>query len=378
MDAMIDKIVAKPMPSLDAALTKGAEVVTDPNPKPQQSTDPHPPKDVIPERTEALQPIPDGGTEAAPAQEGTEPPPATPEALTTEIKAEDATGETVLRARDPKTGQFTEMDQTRTYELSLKDKVTGEVKVYQKSLPDLMRLAKDGISTQKYQNELRQGHDELSYYRQNVTKWQQAQQTVEQERDGFKALAMELLTSPEELVVQRRDAYAADQSPERQLARIQQQLAAKEQELAAKQQSWQYQQHVSTATARIAPAVQKVEQLVGQDAAAGKLMRDTMALMVNGQIPPQHFPQLIAYVEGPYLQWAEGEAAKRSGSTAETAKLAEAAKRLQAQNQQLVNTTGRALAPSGTGQPGEGARKPYTSANDAIEGIALGRGRRSA
>lgn len=355
LDSVIDRLSSKPLPAL--AVEAGLAVV--PETATEQTT------------------IPEGGheaqVEAVPQADGTPAVEAEPPATTLEIVATDESGEMVLRARDPKTGQFSEMDQTRTYELALKDKATGETKLYQKSLPELMRLAKDGISTQKFQNEVRQSHDELTYYRSNVPQWQAERETVQQELEGYKSLALELLTASEDQVVNRRETYASQNTPEHKLARVQAEMDAMRTKLASDQQSYQVRQQADTALARIRPAITDVETLVGVDAAAGKLARGTAHLLQNGQIPPNRFPELIAYVEGPYRQWANEEANRQKGLTAEAAKLAEAARLAQATAQKAVNNTGRTLAPVGSaGSPSRAAPKDV---NDAIERIALGRNR---
>lgn len=364
VDSVIERLGSKPMPSLGEAAVKGTAVESG--------------EVAITPQADPTEPVAESAQQVTDQiADGTEPPPveAAPEtpAATLEIVETDENGETVLRARDPKTGQFSEMDQTRTYELSIKDKATGETKLYQKSLPELMRLAKDGISTQKFQNEVKQASEELTYYRQNVPQWQAEQQRIAQEAEGYKALALELLTASEDRVVTRREEYAAQNTPEQKLARIQAEMDAMQRRFASEQQSFQVRQQVETSVARIRPAITEVETLVGKDAAAGKLMLGTAHLMQNGQIPPHKFPELIAYVEGPYRQWANEEAARQKSIAAEATKLAEAARLAQANAQKAVNTTGRTAVP--VGAAGSPSRPPARDTNEMIERIALGRNR---
>ena len=371
VEGAIERLSQKPMASLGEVMAGNAqapgEVVVG------GQTEPNPVESAVADLTAATE---QPEATETPVEGAPEPQVETP-AATLEIVATDEDGETVLRARDPKTGQFAEMDQTRTYELAIKDKTTGETKLYQKTLPDLMRLAKDGIATQKYQTEVRQAHDELSYYRQNVPAWQKSHETIQQKAEGYKALAMELLTADENTVISRREAYAAQNTPDRVVARERAALDAERQRLASERQSWQFRQQVDTVMNRIQPAIQQAESLVGPDAAAGKLTRGTAHLYVNGRIPPEHFPQLEAFVQGPYLQWAQQEAARINGSTAEAAKLAEAARKAQATAQKVVNQTGRQVAPAGTNN-GAAPRTAPKDVNDAIERISLGRNRMTA
>lgn len=303
----------------------------------------------------------------------------TPPVMVSAITADEPEGEVVLRARDPKTGQFSDMDQTRTYELSIRDKQTGETKVYNKTLPDLMRLAKDGVAMQK-------SHGELKYYRENLPAWQETHQQTEQRAQSLEALALELLTADEATVIARREAYASEQTPEKQLARRQAELDAREarltQDTQRRQQTARQQQVMQQATAlasSVGPIVDEARSLVGAEAAAGKLALDTAHLMVNGQIPPERFPQFKAYVEGPYRAWAQGEAAKRSTvqqlQTQTQAEL-EAAQRTRQQAQLAARSVGSATRP--TGGMASNAPAPQgkpKNMNDAIARIVSGNGR---
>lgn len=329
---------------------------------------------------EALaEPLADAPTPAAETPAATTPDPTAPPALVSEIKSDEPEGEVVLRARDPKTGQFSDMDQSRTYELSIRDKQTGETRVYNKTLPDLMRMAKDGIAMQK-------SRDELTYYRQAVPEWQQTHSTLQQENEGLRALATELLSGDEALVIQRRNEYAAEHTPDKVLARRQAQLDAREQSLreeaqrrtSAAQQE-RFAQTIQTVGARIAPIVQEVESLVGPEAAAGKLMRDTLALQVNGQIPPERFQQLEQYIQGPYREWAQAEAAKRSSlDTKRQHELAEA-ERVRREAQLNANRTGVATRPIGGSVGSTVPAKPAARGmQDVVNNIIRGNGRPAA
>lgn len=298
--------------------------------------------------------------------------PSAPPAMVTEITADEPEGEVVLRARDPKTGQFSDMDQTRTYELSIRDKATGETKVYNKTLPDLMRMAKDGIAMQK-------SRDELTYYREQTPQWQQQHTELQQQVDGLRALALELLTADEGTVIARREAYVAEQSPEKQLQRLKSQLAAQEAEqtrraLAARQEQARMQttQQVQALASRIGPVVQEVESLVGPEAAAGKLALMTTPLMVNGVIPPERFPEIERYVSGPYRQWAQAEAAKRTTAAQDAQKQLDQQRaeirQQQARAQQAANNVGTVMRPVGNATAQAPLPKPK-NVNETIDRI---------
>ncbi len=296
------------------------------------------------------------GTVATPAADA-------PVVMVAEIKSDEPEGEVVLRARDPKTGQFSDMDQTRTYELSIKDKATGETRVYNKTLPDLMRMAKDGIAGNR-------ARDELTYYRTKTPEWQQSHTQMSQEVEGLRALTMELLTAPEDQVVARREAYLAEQSPEKQLARLKAQNQAEETRRQLAAQNSEAGRHAMALAQNVGPVVDEVKALVGPEAAAGKLAMDTASLMVNGRIPPERFPQLKAYIEGPYRAWAKAEAAKRSAGEAEVAKQREATLETQRRAQLAAQNVGSATRPTGamngSVQPAPGKPKNVNEAMDRI------------
>lgn len=323
---------------------------------------------VIQGEAPALEPIPDGGTitiegtAAAPPLTESVPTEATPPVMVGEIKADDADGEVVLRARDPKTGQFSDMDQTRTYELSVRDKQTGETKQYAKTLPDLMRLAKDGIGMQKQRHE-------LDYYRQNAPVWEKTHQETTGRASELEALAVQLLTSPAHEVDALREQYANDHTPEKELARVKQQLAATRETQAAETQHRQTSQAIHTLTAKIGPAVAEVEGLLGKATAAGQLALATQSLYRDGKIPPEHFAQLEAYVTGPYLDWARQEAQRMGQVQREATASTEAARKAQQEAQRLANTTGHAIRPVGGVGADPQVKGPPKSSNDAVERI---------
>ena len=292
----------------------------------------------------------------------------TPSPLVIAITADEPEGEVVLRARDPNTGQWSEMDQSRTYELSIRDKETGETRVYNKTLPDLMRMAKDGVAMQK-------SKDELTYYRQQVPEWQTQFTAVRSEAESLRALAIELLTAPDEIVVARREAYAAEQTPEKQIARREAELAARERQILAHQAAAQQQQALAQ---RIGPIVQEIESLVGREAAAGKLSLEMAPLMVNGRIPPERFPQLEAFVHGPYRAWAQAEAAKRGTAQSEVQRQLEAVNRTRQAAQQAANAAAAATRPVGSVTGGMPApRKAPGNARETVDAIIAGHGSHS-
>lgn len=278
--------------------------------------------------------------------------------LVTLIQFDEPDGQVDLRSRDPETGQFREMDASQAFEFSMKDKATGETRSYNKTLPELVRLAKDGIAMQ-------QSRDELQAYRQGLPQMQTLLQQKEEEAKGLRALAEQLLTGTPDYVNQQRAAYAQEMTPEkiyaRQLAELQQERARIAAQQTNTQQAYENRQ-TDALTGAIGPVIQEVEGLVGPEMATGKMMRDTVHLMVNGRYPPQNFPALQAYVHGPYLQWAKEAAAKKAQTATETVKAKETQKAAQA----AVRAAGAATRPS-TVASGAASATPVSKAPVGLE-----------
>ena len=250
-----------------------------------------------------------------------------------EMSMED--GSIILRAERNADGTYkTKMDPKAKLELVIKDPETGENRVYHKTLPELTRMARDGIWGQKVRGE-------VSYYRDNLPAWQQQHQELQSNHKITAELARELLTAPEEVVIARREEFAASQSPERRLAELEHQLRQKaEQQMQAQQQQQQAVQANAFLTTRIAPVVTQAEQTLGVDRVAGKIARDTMALTVNGKIPPQNWQKLDHYFQNHFASWAKQEI----GKVQRQSKQQEQAVR---QSQAVVNNATRAIAPVG-------------------------------
>jgi hypothetical protein len=307
------------------------------------------PTDTVPPITEA--PV----VEAAPS-------------MVAEIKSDEPEGEVVLRARDPKTGQFSDMDSTRTYELSIKDKQTGETKVYQKDLPGLMRLAKDGLAMQR-------SRGELDTLRTQVPQFQQNLQQLQETNKGLQDLAIELLSAPDDVVIARRQAYANENTPDKVFQRRSAELQQREAALAAEETRRQQTAHeqmigqaVNVLGQRLGPTIAEAEGLVGKELAAGQLMLALAPLMVNGVIPPQHFQQVEQYVTGPYKEWVKAEAAKRTASQTQQTEELNAAKAERAKAQLNARNAGIATRPVG-GNAGNANATPQTKPRNVDEAI---------
>ena len=295
-----------------------------------------------------------------------------------ELSVDD--GELVLRAERNPDGTFkTKIDPNAKHEFEIRDKETGDVAKYSKTIPELVRLARDGIAMQKQRGE-------LSYYRENVPQWQEQHKTLTQQhmesqsrladlearlRDQMD-LNRELLTAPDELVIQRREQFREEASPQRELERLKQHLAREQENARAReQQSALARQAATFVDTRLAPVIQQAEAALGGDEYARRLVAGQVALattpfLVNGQLPPASWPQVEAHLRGPFQEWVVQTARYVKAQKAAP----EQARTAQAQAQKAVNQTGQMLRPVGTVAPDPNLPQPKPkSANEAMERI---------
>lgn len=270
--------------------------------------------------------------------------PAEPEA-TGELSLDD--GDLTLRAQRNGDGTFkNKLDPNEKLDLEMVvNKQTGERRKYSKTLPEIVRLAKDGIAMQ-------QARGELENYRANVPQLQQHAETLEQQLQAQIALNTELLSADDAIVAARRQQYAQEMSPEKRLARMERERA---EERTTREQTERQTRHQQVANSfigsRIAPELAKAEAVLGVETVTGKVMLLTQDLIgPNGVIPPAHWPEMerrISAVDGPFQAWLTAETAKRSQSNSEIERQKAALKERQQRAQQVVNDTGRTIAPIG-------------------------------
>ncbi len=284
---------------------------------------------------------------------------------TSELSIDD--GEVTLSSQRNPDGTFkTKLDPNEKVDLVIKsitDPTTGKPRVYSKSLPELARLAKDGITlqqtVQKVQGELQTIQPEVEYYRTNVEGWKQRTETLSSELEAMRALNVELLTADDERVIQRREQYKAEMSPEKQLERLQAERAAEKAEAGKKVQAEQAAarrtQHEKIATSfvqsRIAPSLAQAQAAgLSKYEVTGLVTEITADLMQGGVIPPAAWPEMerrINAPDGPFQLAVKAESARRN-TESETVKVArEAAEAAQRKAQAVVNTDGRLMAPIG-------------------------------
>lgn len=332
------------------------------------------------EQGETAQGALESGARASMAPTDVVPPPAAAlSGMVQEIVIDDPDGHVTVRSREAD-GRYTPMNQTQKHEIVIKDPTTGESKVYNKTLPELVRMAKDGIAMQR-------SRDELAYYRDNVPKWEQGHKAKEtevsstkRELENFKALTHALLTDPPQEVDARRQEYARQFTPEARAAQLERENAALRQRVLtppANKPTVQQptstgptQQQVQALAQSVGQDITAIQGMVGEERMTGRIFKEMGPLYVNGQIPPDQFPRFEQYVKGPLKAWAQAEAAKAGSTSAEAAKTLEDARQVQIRAQQAARNTGAATRPSpissGSSQP---SQKPPKNLSERIDRI---------
>lgn len=268
------------------------------------------------------------------------PPSAAPE-LVGEIQSEeDGLRLTAERNAD---GTFkTKLDPTQKFDFAIKDKATGETKTYSKTIPELMRMAKDGIEGMRLRTEVQQHRQEVPQLREEV------QSLTALLQDQY-ALNRELLSAPDELVIQRREQYAKEMAPENRLARENEELRRKADLYERQTQATEHntRRDAFMQSRGITTAIQNAEAVLGVEVVAGKLSLATAPLLVNGVIPPDRWPVLEQYIKGPFSQWVAAESTRKQTQDREAALARQATAEAQRKAQTTVNDTARTLVPVG-------------------------------
>lgn len=249
------------------------------------------------------------------------------------------TGDALFRIRDKATGQW-KASPTDVVEVAIRDAATGEVKTYEKTIPELVRMARDGVAGQKLV-------PEVKYYRDNVGKWKDSATQLQQRLDAQMQLNREILSS-EEKYLERAAQYAQEMAPDKRAERLQAQLNARAAQDARQAASQQLAQQVNGFyTTRIQPVVAEALKALPPEMVIGRINADTLPLMVNGVIPPQHWPQYEAYVRGPFATWAKNEGAKWTQNATARDVAAKAATDAQKATQKAKQDQARTMAPIG-------------------------------
>ncbi len=291
-------------------------------------------------------------------------PPAASAAPTEPVEPTEPTGELsldegtlILRAERNADGTFkAKFDPTAKLDFEIIDKTTGEKKAYSKTLPEVVRLAKDGVALQAKVQTLT---PEVEYYREHAPKWAETHDTqvrqltdVQQQLADMAALNRELLSAPDEVVIRHREEFAKANSPQERLDRLERERAEERRAAQAREQSQALATKAQTfVQSKLAAAIEDAKSVYDMDTIMGRLTRITQPLMVRGRIPPERWTALEQEIKGPFTQWVAEGRAKKAADEKRAADLAASTRSAQTAAQIAVNGAGSATAPVGRAAP---------------------------
>lgn len=278
--------------------------------------------------------------------------------------AEDAPGAGKFKVRNAD-GSFAETPNV------VVDFQIGE-KVYKgKSLPDLVRMAYDGVAGQKAVVENRQLQAEvIPRIQQEANQRYQRLEAEYQAQLELNAAILQDATG--ETWAKNHEKFAQAQSPEAVAERAQQEAMQLRNTL-AEQQADQY--RATTYATYIKPALDFVAQEcpdVSDTTKAGIIASITGDLLVQGRIPPEKYPELVNRMQGPYVQAVRAEQKRFADARAATeaavtkAKAEAAAELREAQKKQNALVAG--MKPVG-GVPGSQIAKPLAPPRNKAEAL---------
>lgn len=237
-------------------------------------------------------------------------------------------------------------------------------------LDKVVKLAQQGV----YQHEREQ---RLQAVERNAQAVQQEAQSYKQRAEQMEEALEALLKDPDSYL-NAKDVYDREQTPERQLARLQEEREAFERE---RQMGEMARQGTAYFQDRLMPALDQIANalpLVDTEELSARMMLELRPYTDarTGIIPPNAYSAVEAALLERVVPWAQdrqerlGAKLRESTATAEAkAKEAEAqAKAAQAAAQKAKNTVARAVAPTKGGQTAPMAKpKPIVTADDGIE-----------
>lgn len=218
---------------------------------------------------------------------------------------EDAPGAGKFRVRNAE-GAFTEAPPVKV------EFQVGE-KVYTKGVPELVRMAIDGVAGQRAVAQARQFETEVIPRLQSEAQTQIAQMRADLEAQ-IELNAAILADESGETWAKNHEKFAQARSPEQVARRAQEEANAARAALAESQQTQYVQQIHAT---QIKPVFDRVAAEcpdVSDHTKAGFVADLTKDLLVNGRIPPERFPELVNRMNGPYVQMARAEQARFTDS----------------------------------------------------------------
>lgn len=349
-DAIADAVAsAMPVPQ-----PEGEDVAAPDPDTPEAADDAAPEADVV----DAAAPAPDAGEPSgddagaeAPSDAPVELPdgyvavPTVAEGLATEFKLLDGEGEVEVPA------------------LMVEYKANGKVR--QDRLDQVVKLAQWGVYNQEREQKLQQ---------ETQGKVEEALQALK-EREA----QMERLLTDEDFLYAVREAYAAENTPEKRVERVEAEKAAMRVEYELQSISQAGEQFYQ---AEVAPALQLIQQALPTLSAEELESKLQMALQAHVEVapngvayvPPSRYDAIRQYIVEDLALWAQAAHTRRhqpvAQRSAEQAKAAAELERAQVEAQKAKRMVGQKLKP--VGQPGATADRPakaktIVSVDDAVE-----------
>lgn len=268
------------------------------------------------------------------------------------------TGDSLFRVRDPATGQFKQPG-TDVIELAFRDE-NGKITTHEKTLPELARMARDGIAGQKV-------IAEVKLYRDREPHIQTTIQKLQAERDAQIELNRAMLSSEDEYI-QRVLEYADATSPEKRLAHLE---AERDREMSARrsaEETQRFTQEVASFhSTRIEPVINAAIAELPVEMVLGKIAYDTDFMKDNtGKIPKANWGDYATYINTAFKSWA------RDNITQQRSQRQEADRTLAARTSATVDSLtsmGRAMSPPIGGSMVGDARRPEAPARTKEEAM---------
>ena len=244
-------------------------------------------------------------------------------------------------------------------------------KIYKgKGIPELVRMAYDGVAGQRAIAQARQFEQEVIPTMQQS--FAQRESQLQAEIDAQISLNAAILADATgETWAKHHEKFAQAQSPEAVAERAQQEASTLRNTI-AEQQAQQYSANVYATQVR--PALDRVAQEcpdVSDHTKAGIIADVTKDLLVNGRIPLERYPELVNRMQGPYAIAVRAEQARFTEAhqkyQADVAKAkAEADAALRAA-QAKQNTLVQGLKPVGSVPGSSQIQKPLPPARNKAE-----------
>jgi hypothetical protein len=294
-------------------------------------------------------------------------PAVTPDAAAVQTNLEQGfdagTGDSLFRIRGAD-GQFKSTPSSHDDKIEVAIRMPdGTVKSYDKTMPELVRMARDGVAGQRHAQELAALKPQYDAKMAEVTASLNAQI----------ALNRSILEDENEYV-RRAQQYAEQSSPEVQLAELTKRVQqSEEQNRRASESARLTQEMTAFHTQSVEPDVNRALQAnIPLRDVVGEIALNTDHLKgPDGRIPKEHWAAYATYLQGPFRTWAAQEAARYTTAPVSAAPIVPTGQPARIDPAMLANI-GRGLAPPTVATlPGDATRAlpPAKTKDEAMQRI---------